>query len=223
MRNILIVAGGVALVLALAAGAYFGLARSGGSSNANAAPADNTQVAQFQDVLKVLPDDHVLGNPDAPITIIEYGSLTCPHCAYFAVNTLPELKKQYIDTGKAKLVFRNFPRDEYDLRAFTLAECAGNNRYFAMLDVLFASQATWIKIGDLDGTVAELGRVARLAGMPESEFKACMANTALQQGIVARRQALGDKIGLQSTPTFFINGVKAEGAMPFDQFEKLLK
>lgn len=225
MRNILIAGGGVALVLALAAGAYFGLSKGGvgGSSNANAAPLTDTQIAQVPAGLTVGANERVLGKADAPITIIEYASLTCPHCAHFAVNVLPELKKQYIDTGKVRLVFRDFPLDEHAARAAQMAECIGNNeRYFAIIEILFASQANWIKPGSIDGTIAELGKIARLSGMSETDFKACMANDALLQSIIAERQG-GEKLGMQSTPTFFINGVKAEGSMPFAQFEKLLK
>jgi len=228
MRNILITAGGAVLVVALAAGAYFGLYKGGlASSNAQAAPFSNTQIAQVAAPvptgLTAQPNDRVMGKADAPITIIEYASLTCPHCAYFSINTLPELKKQYLDTGKAKLVFRDFPLDEFAARASQMAECIGNDeRYFAIIEILFASQASWIKPSSIDATIVELGKIARLGGMSEPDFKACMANDALLQSIIAERQG-GEKLGMQSTPTFFINGVKAEGAMPFAQFEKLLK
>jgi protein-disulfide isomerase len=224
MRNILIAAGGAVLVAALAGGAYFGLAKGGiSSSSANAAPLSQVQLAQVPTGLTVQPTDHVLGKADAPITIIEYASMTCPHCAYFSINVLPELKKNYIDTGKAKLVFRDFPLDEHAARASQMAECMGNNeRYFAIIEILFASQASWIKPNSIDNTIAELGKIARLGGMSETDFKACMANDALLQSIIAERQG-GEKLGMQSTPTFFINGVKAEGSMPWAQFEKLLK
>ena len=167
MRNILITAGGVALVVALAAGAYFGLVKGGfGPSNAHAAPLTDAQRAQVPGGLTAQPTDRVMGKADAPITIIEYASLTCPHCAYFANNTLPELKKQYLDTGKAKLVFRDFPLDEHAARASQMAECMGSDeRYFAMIEILFASQATWIKPASIDATIVELGKIARLGGM----------------------------------------------------------
>jgi len=231
MRNILIAAGCVVVVAGILVAVYFGLLKgSSAPSTASPAtpaagsPAPGTAVAQapVPAGLEVQPGDHVLGDPKAPITIIEYASLTCPHCAFFSVNTLPELKKQYIDTGKAKLVFRDFPLDEYAARGSQMAECAGNDRYFGLIEILFASQRSWIKINDVAGTIAELGKIARLAGVPEADFKACMANDGLLQSIIAERQA-GEKMGVESTPTFFINGKKAEGAMPFPEFEKLLK
>jgi protein-disulfide isomerase len=252
MRNILIGLGCVVVVAGLVVAVYFGLLKGGTQTPSNvspaksspassspaaspmpspaaaspspATPAPGTQVAQLPVPagMDAQPGDHVLGDPKAPITIIEYASLTCPHCAYFSVNTFPELKKQYIDTGKAKLVFRDFPLDEYAARGSQMAECAGNDRYFALIEILFASQRSWIKINDVAGTIAELGKIARLAGVPEADFKACMANDGLLQSIIAERQA-GEKMGVESTPTFFINGKKAEGAMPFAEFEKLLK
>ncbi len=225
MRNILIMTRGAALVLALATAAYCGLFAS-----AQAAPglSDSINVAQLPppgpvpSTLAIEANDHVMGDPKAPIVVIEYASLTCPHCADFAVNTLPQVKKQYIDTGKVRWVYRDFPLDQYSARASMMAECAGNDRYFAIIEILFGSQANWIKINDMDGTIAELGKIGRLAGLPEADFKTCMANQPLLQSIIAERQA-GEKLGVDSTPTFFINGTKASGAMPFAEFEKLLK
>ena len=222
MRNMLIVASGLALAIAVAAGSYLGLFN--GRSGAVAAPMPGTNLAQatIPASLNVEPGEHVLGDPKAPITIIEYASLTCPHCADFTVNTLPELKKQYIDTGKAKLVFRDFPLDQHAARASMMAECAGPDRYFAIIDILFASQGNWIKPNDVEATTVELGKIARLGGVQEADLKACMANTALLQAIIAERQA-GEKLGVDSTPTFFINGAKITGSRSFADFEKLLK
>jgi protein-disulfide isomerase len=188
---------------------------------APAAPAAAT-VPAVPTGLEVQPSDHVMGDPKAPITVIEYASMTCPHCADFAVNTLPEVKKQFIDTGKVKWVFRDFPLDQYAVRGSMLAECGGNDRYFALIEILFGAQRNWIRINDMDGTIAELGKIGRLAGISETEFKACMANQALLNAIVAERQG-GEQLGVDSTPTFFINGNKTAGAMPFDEFVKLLK
>lgn len=172
--------------------------------------------------LEVQPSDHVMGDPKAPITVIEYASMTCPHCADFAANTLPEVKKQFIDTGKVKWVFRDFPLDQYAVRGSMLAECGGNDRYFALIEILFGAQRNWIRINDMDGTIAELGKIGRLAGISEADFKACMSNQALLNAIVAERQG-GEQLGVDSTPTFFINGKKTAGAMPFDEFAKLLQ
>lgn len=247
MRNILIVVGGLVVVAALAVGGYFLLGKgSSGPSNATAAspmpapvaspatpmpaPAASTpapapaaaSVPAVPTGLEVQPSDHVMGDPKAPITVIEYASMTCPHCADFAVNTLPQVKKQFIDTGKVKWVFRDFPLDQYAVRGSMLAECSGNDRYFALIEILFGSQRNWIKINDMDGTIAELGKIGRLAGISEADFKACMNNDTLVKSIVAERQG-GEQLGVDSTPTFFINGKKAAGSMPFDEFAKLLQ
>jgi protein-disulfide isomerase len=250
MRNILIAVGGIVVVVAIAVGGYFVLSK-GQNGSPPAAPAATAppaasptaspmaspaaspapaptgaapQIAQagVPSTLAVEAGDHVMGDPKAPVTVIEYASMTCPHCADFAMHTFPEVKKQYIDTGKVRWVFRDFPLDQYAVRGSMLAECSGNDRYFAIIDILFSSQQNWIKINDLEGTIAELGKIGRLAGMTEADFKTCMANQTLLQSIVAERQG-GEKLGVDSTPTFFVNGTKAAGAMPFAEFEKLLK
>src|SRR5258708_38117678 len=145
MRNILIVAGGVVAVAAIAAGVYFGTRPS--SSQATA-PAAAAQVADKGTLLKVQPTDHVLGDPNAPITLIEYASLTCPHCAQFNVAGLPELKKKWIDTGKVKLVYRDFPLDQTALKAAQLAECSGKDKYFGVVDMTFETQPKWATASD---------------------------------------------------------------------------
>src|SRR6185312_15839778 len=104
------------------------------------------------------PQDHVLGKADAPITITEYASLTCPHCAEFDRDTLPKIKKNWIDTGKAKLVYRDFPLDQLALRAAMLARCAPPDRYFAFINTLFQSQDTWARSSDPEQALERIGR-----------------------------------------------------------------
>jgi protein-disulfide isomerase len=164
-------------------------------------------------------DDHVAGNAEAPITIIEYASLTCPHCAEFERDTLPKIKEKWIDTGKAKLVFRDFPLDGLALRAAMLARCAPPDRYYGFIGVLFHSQANWERASD---PLEALSRIAKLGGMSDAQFQDCMKNEALQKAVAASRQAAETSYGVQSTPTFFINGVKFEGALPYDAFDKAL-
>ena len=120
-----------------------------GAYPAMAAPAAPPAVAPAaaDNVLAVKPTDRVLGKPDAPITIVEYGSLSCPHCAHFATEVLPQLQKEWIDTGKAKLVFRDFPLDKMALRAEMVARCAPPDRYFGLIDLMFANQEKWVQIG----------------------------------------------------------------------------
>jgi len=169
----------------------------------------------------VTPQDHVLGKKDAPITIIEYASLTCPHCAEFDRDTLPKIKENWIDTGKAKLVFRDFPLDRLALKAAMLARCAPPDRYFAFIDTLFQTQRTWELASNPE---QELERIAKLGGISDEQFKKCMADEKLADAVTASRYTAEKDYGVDSTPTFFINGVKMNpnGAQPYDVFNKVL-
>jgi protein-disulfide isomerase len=218
MRNILIVAGGVVAVAAIAAGVYFGTAPISPAPTPVVAAGANAKA-----LLAAQPTDHVLGDANAPVTIIEYASLTCPHCAAFDVVTLPDLKKKWIDTGKVKLVYRDFPLDETAAKAAQLAECAGNDKYFAVIDMIFRGQGTWAVASD---PIAELSKSLRIAGMGPNEVKACLANQAVADGVVADYRS-GEQAGVNSTPTLFINGEQFKGARSIDEldaaFTKLLK
>jgi protein-disulfide isomerase len=166
--------------------------------------------------------DRVLGDPKAPITVIDYASLTCSHCAAFHTGTLPEFKKNWIDTGKAKLIYRDFPLDRYALRASKLARCLGSGeRYFNFLDVLFKSQANWLEAKNID--VALTG-MAKLAGLSQKQIEACDANKELAEGIVTMRQAGSTKYNVESTPTIIINDKPQKGgALSYEDLNKLLK
>ncbi|MCC6890041.1 MAG: DsbA family protein [Hyphomicrobiales bacterium] len=158
-----------------------------------------------------------LGDEKAPVTIIEYASMTCPHCATFHVTTFPELKKRYIDTGKVRYIFREFPLDQLALAAFLLARCAGPDRYFAMIDTLFQRQQEWVVQKPLQPLMA----IARQAGMGEQAFNECLQNKKLIDGIEEVRQR-AIKLNVQSTPTFFINGKPLRGNYSIEEFEKAL-
>ena len=152
-------------------------------------------------------EDKVMGDANAPITIVEYASMTCPHCKTFHDRILPDLKKDYIDTGKAKYILRPFPFDG-DRRgeaAFMLALCAPNDNYYAMIDALFATQAAW---GGQGNPVPELLRISKLAGMSEADFKACLGNQDLLTKMVQGRNKAVKEFGVRATPTVFINGEK---------------
>ncbi len=176
-------------------------------------------VADAQTVLQITQDDRVLGDPAAPITIIEYASLTCPHCARFANDVLPELKREWIDTGKAKLVLRDFPLDEPALRAAMIARCAPPGRFYAFAETFFASQEKWALTKDYREALA---RLAKLGGMGKDEFEACLKNTTLETQIVEQRLAASQQLDVTSTPTFFINGSKFSGAPTAEEFNKVL-
>jgi protein-disulfide isomerase len=187
-----------------------------GQMQAGAAPA---MLAEARAGLSIAKDDRVLGNADAPITIIEYASLTCPHCAHFANDVLPELKKKWIDTGKVKLVLRDFPLDEPALRAAMIARCAPPDRYYAYVDTFFAAQDKWVMARDYREALA---RLVKLGGMGKDEFDNCLKNTALENKIVEGRLTASKEFDVSSTPTFFINGTKFSGAPTFEEFDKVL-
>jgi protein-disulfide isomerase len=183
------------------------------------AAAPNLMLADAKTVLQITKDDRILGNPEAPITIVEYASLTCPHCAHFANEVLPEIKKEWIDTGKAKLVLRDFPLDEPALRAAMIARCAPPERYYAFADTFFAAQEKWVRSNDYREALA---RLAKLGGMGQAEFDTCIKNTELENKIVEGRLRATQELEVSSTPTFFINGSKLAGAPTREEFEKVL-
>jgi protein-disulfide isomerase len=176
-------------------------------------------LADAQTVLALGKNDRILGNPDAPITIVEYASLTCPHCAHFTNDVLPELKKKWIDTGKAKLVLRDYPLDEPALRAAMIARCAPPDRYYAFVDTFFGSQEKWVTARDYRDALA---RLVKLGGMSREEFDNCLKNTTLENKIVEGRLIASKELDVNSTPTFFINGTKFTGAPTVEEFDKAL-
>ncbi len=194
------------LLAGLASAAFFGVAPGLAYAQSKAPP--------------VYDDDRILGSANAPITIVEYSSLTCPHCANFHKNTLPQLRESWIDTGRARLVYRHFPFDGAALRAALVANCLEGKRHFTFLDALFRGQDLWARAPD---PVAALKRIAGLAGLSPEKFEACVADKEEMQLILARMQEGRDTYGVNSTPTFFINGRKVTGAVSFEEFERVLK
>jgi protein-disulfide isomerase len=159
--------------------------------------------------LNVTAEDHILGKADAPITIIEYASLTCPHCRHFDQEVLPKLKEKWIDTGKARLVFRDYPLDEPAVRAAMVARCAPPERYFGFIDAIFAGQEQWAAASDYK---AALARLALLGGVSKEKFATCIDDKTLENKVLASRLAATQELGVDSTPTFFIAGKKYDGA-----------
>lgn len=160
-----------------------------------------------------------LGDPAAPVTVIEYASLTCPHCATFHTETMPEVKKRYIEPGKVKFEFRDFPLDELALRAAQLAQCAGPERYYRFLDVYFAQQESWARAAD---PIAALKQLSRLGGMSEEAADTCLADKALEDRILQGRLDGQAEHGVSSTPTFVVGEAKDSGALTIDQFAALV-
>jgi len=159
----------------------------------------------------------VMGDPKAPITMIEYASLTCPHCAHFNTTELPQIEEKWVKTGKVKLIYRDFPLDQTATQAAQLAECAGKDKYFAVIDMMFSGQGVWATAKD---PIAELAKSLRIAGMGDAEVKACLANDAVATGVINDYRG-GETLGVNSTPTIFINGEQFKGARSLDEFDAL--
>ncbi len=176
------------------------------------------KLAWAQDVAP-LPD-MIMGDPDAPIEIIEYSSMTCPHCAAFHTETLPAIKENYLDTGKAKLVFREFPLDRVALTASAVARCIGEDGFFPFVDVLFRTQATWASSQD---PVGEMKKLIRMSGKDPALVDACLEDQAVIDGILAVRLEGDQTYDIRSTPTFIINGDSHPGHMSVEEFEAVLE
>ncbi len=159
-----------------------------------------------------------VGKPDAPVTIIEYASMTCSHCATFHAATWPTLKSKYIDAGKVRFALREFPLDPLALAAFMLARCAGDDRREAVVELLFARQREWL----VEKPVAALMGVVKEAGFTQESFESCLKNQQLYDAVSQTRDRASQKFGINSTPTFFINGKRQTGAITVDELDKLL-
>lgn len=157
--------------------------------------------------------EQALGVEGAPVTVIEYASMTCPHCAAFHAETFPKLKTEYIDTGKVRLVFRDFPLDGTALLGAAVAQCAGPERYFGFVEVLFETQRVWATAADPKAALVKIGR---LGGLDEATVRGCMEDEALLEAIVRSRTVGEQTYAVDSTPTLIINEKKHEGSAEFD-------
>ena len=160
--------------------------------------------------------DKVLGDDNAPVTIVEYASMTCPHCGRFHRLTWAPLKEKYIDTGKVRFIFREFPLDASAFAVAMLARCAPADRFFNILGLYFDTQDTWLASQDRYNALLDL---AKQAGFSKESFDACLANQALFEGLDEVKNRGARKFGITGTPTFFINGVKAVGALSLENME----
>ena len=151
--------------------------------------------------------DRVLGEADAPVVMVEYASATCPHCAEFHAKVLPLFKAEYIDTGKLRFIFREFPLDQAALGAFMLARCVPEDKYFATLDLMFRWQANWMK-GD---KAAELLKVTQMAGMDKAGFDACLKRADVAKAIIESSRQAAKDFGIRGTPAIFVNGRMIDG------------
>jgi protein-disulfide isomerase len=199
-----------AVVALLVVGHDFGAAQVGGQA------------------VEIKADDMVRGRADAPVTIVEYASMTCPHCAAFATDIVPQLTKEYIDTGKVKFVFREFPLDFAARMASAVARCLSGDQYFSFIDLLFANQPNWIK--DLDGDrrvmrediVEGLSQMAARAGMPRERVEACASDEKNLAAVDANWKEGENRYNVRATPTFIINGKTHVGGMTFDALKQII-
>ena len=212
-RNLLIAAAAVAVVAA--GGGYYYWSQPSATA-APKTPAGGVDVSSA-DLLTPGPlGDEVQGAANAPVTLIEYASMTFPHCASFHETTYPEMKKKYIDTGKIRFIFREFPLDTLAMAGSMLARCAGKEKFFPLIETLFAQQKEWVTQKPMQPLLA----IARQAGFTQQSFEECLANQQVQNGIEEGRQRAVQRLNVQSTPTFFINGKLFRGTLTMQELDK---
>jgi protein-disulfide isomerase len=219
MRNMWILGAGAIAVVAILGGAYL-TSRPGGPSPVAPAQAQTPPAvpANAPAGLQITDKDHVMGNADAAVTIIEYASMTCSHCASFHNDVLPAIKTKYVDTGKAKFVYRDFPLDRVAAQAAQLAECVDRSRYFGVVATIFQTQPQWAAGKE---PLADLLKLLRLAGLGEAQAKACLDDQKGLEAILAEQQG-GVALGVDATPTLFINGTKFSGPRTVQAFDDVL-
>lgn len=215
-RNILI-GMGVLAVGAGVGGAYALLQEPAKTAQTGSVSAQRPHIAAGN--MPIFADDRILGAADAPVTIIEYSSLTCPHCASFHRTTLPQVKADWIDTGKARLVYRHYPLDRLALRAAAAANCIEGDGFFGFIEVLFKNQERWSRDQDPLGALQKL---AGLAGLSPEAFNACIADETEITRILEIQTDGRDSYEVASTPSFVVNGQKVIGARSYEEFKQVL-
>lgn len=165
--------------------------------------------------------DLALGPDDAKVTVVEYASMTCGHCAHFTTDVWPEFKKKYVDTGKVRYVFREFPLDNLAAAASMLARCTGKDKTFPLIEVLFEKQKEWA-FGE-GNPVPRLFEIAKQAGFTQESFDKCLTDQKLLDDITAGRTRAADVFGVSATPTFFINGKKLDGAPTMEKLDAAIE
>lgn len=214
MSKLWLIVGGAVVVVLVAVGLYLNLTGEETGLQQVYATDSGSELE-----VAVADDEHIIGNIDAPVTIVEYASLTCSHCASFHADTLPVVKEQVIDTGKARLVFRDFPLDRHALDAHVLVRCVAPTKHSAMLDLLFATQDTWARSQDPQ---SEFDRIGRSAGMTSEAVKSCLNDQSVFDAVIAQRLEGEQKYQIQSTPSFIIGGKLYRGGISAEQMVEIV-
>ena len=164
--------------------------------------------------------DIAIGNADAKVTIVEYSSLTCPHCAHFQEKLFPSLKAKYIDTGKVRFISREFPLDNLAAAAAMLARCVDPSKSFNFVETMFSTQAQWAAGSN---PKAKLFEIAKQAGFTQESFEKCLTDQALLDKINSVRTRASEKFAINATPTFFVNGKRVSGGTQLEDFDKVIE
>ena len=178
--------------------------------------------------VEIKPTDMVHGSSNAPVTMVEYASMTCPHCAAFQKDIIPKLNKDYVDTGKVKVVFREYPLDGAARMASAVARCLSGDQYFSFIDLLFKNQMNWIKDFDGNGQLTKedilegLTEQGRFAGLSREKVQSCADDPKNLALVDANWMEGQGKYAVNSTPTFIINGITHAGEIPYDELQKIL-
>jgi len=207
-RNLLIGASTFAMIAAL----------GGVEALIEAAPAAAQSIPPTELLVPPALGDRSLGKDDAPVTIVEYASMTCPHCAHFHETTYPELKKRYIDTGKVRFIFREFPLDPLAAGASMLARCADKEKFYPLIETLFQLQTKWA----VEKPIPQLMAIAKQAGMSEQTFNACLSDQKMLDAMQVEQKRATEKFGVNSTPTLFVNGKKVVGGVSIEDMSKTI-
>ena len=190
-------------VTALASGIGFWITRSAPTGESMLPMAAQAQEAAEIDTSTIR--EMALGDPDAPVTVIEYASFTCPHCADFHADVLPQLKADYVDTGQVRFVHREVYFDRYGLWAGMVARCGGGERYFGIADMVYENQRDWAR-GEPEQVVGELRRFGLMAGLTEEQLDACLSDGVKAQTLIAWYTEHAEADGIEATPSFVIDG-----------------
>ncbi len=191
----------------------------GGAASVDATASKALNVPPREELMREGPlGDRALGNPNAPVTVIEYASLTCPHCAHFQRDVFPRVKKEFIDTGKIRFIVREFPIGRTSGAAAIATRCVPPEKYFALFSAFLLRQPEWVS---QEVRPDAIYAVAKSSGITRAAFDTCMANQTIIDGLTEVKQR-GRQFGVIGTPTFYANGRKAQGTITFEEFKALI-